>query len=154
MTDGLVDPKKIGIIGFSQTCYYVMEMLTSGSVQVNAASVTDGPMADYWAFLSYGGDLAKMYVAEIGAPPFDRGLRQWLERSPIFKLDKVTTPLLVVGQGIPRSLMEMWAPYAGLRYLEKPWISFILNTHEHVLTNPAVRMASQGGTVGTGSASG
>jgi len=147
VTDGLVDVNKIGIIGFSQTCYYVMDMLTSGSVQVKAASVTDGPMADYWAFLSYGGTQAKMYTAEIGAPPFKAGLQQWLERSPTFKLDKVTTPLLILGEGIPRSLMEMWAPYAGLRYLQKPVDFIILNTNEHVLTNPAVRVASQGGTV-------
>ena len=41
----------------------------------------------------------------------------------------------------------MWEPYAGLRYLHKPVELMMLNTQEHVLTNPAVRMASQGGSV-------
>jgi hypothetical protein len=41
----------------------------------------------------------------------------------------------------------MWEPYAGLRYLHKPVELIMLNTGEHVLTNPAVRMASQGGSV-------
>ena len=41
----------------------------------------------------------------------------------------------------------MWEPYAMLRYLHKPVDLIMLNTDEHVLTNPAVRMASQGGTV-------
>ena len=41
----------------------------------------------------------------------------------------------------------MWQPYAGLRYLHKPVDLMMLNTDEHVLTNPAVRMASQGGSV-------
>ena len=41
----------------------------------------------------------------------------------------------------------MWEPYAGLRYLQKPVDLIMLNTDEHVLTNPAVRMASQGGSV-------
>jgi hypothetical protein len=41
----------------------------------------------------------------------------------------------------------MWQPYAGLRYLQKPVDLTILNTYEHVLTNPAVRMASQGESV-------
>jgi hypothetical protein len=41
----------------------------------------------------------------------------------------------------------MWEPYAALRYLHKPVDLTMLNTYEHVLTNPAVRMASQGGSV-------
>ena len=41
----------------------------------------------------------------------------------------------------------MWEPYAGLHYLHKPADLIMLNTDEHVLTNPAVRMASQGGSV-------
>jgi hypothetical protein len=41
----------------------------------------------------------------------------------------------------------MWGPYAGLRYLKKPVDLILLNTRQHVLTNPAVRMASQGGSV-------
>jgi hypothetical protein len=41
----------------------------------------------------------------------------------------------------------MWAPYAVLRYLHKPVDLIMLNTDEHVLTNPTVRLASQGGSV-------
>jgi len=53
---------------------------------------------------------------------------------------------LVVGEG-PRSLLFMWEPYAGLHYLQKPVDLIMLKTDEHVLTNPAVRLASQGGSV-------
>ena len=84
--------------------------------------------------------------AMIGAPPFGEGLQQWLKRSPGFNLDKVNTPLLVVGEG-PLSLLSMWEPYAGLHHLQKPVDVIMLNTDEHVLTNPAVRLASQGGLV-------
>jgi hypothetical protein len=82
----------------------------------------------------------------IGAPPFGEGLQQWLKRSPAFNLEKLTTPLLFVGEG-PFSLLFMWQPYAGLRYLKKPVDLIMLNTREHVLTNPGVRLASQGGSV-------
>jgi hypothetical protein len=58
----------------------------------------------------------------------------------------MTAPLLVVGEG-PGSLLSMWQPYAGLHDLKKPVDLMMLNTDEHVLTNPAVRMASQGGSV-------
>ena len=68
------------------------------------------------------------------------------KHSPTFNLDRVHTPLIVVGEG-PLSLLSMWEPYAGLRYLKKPVDLVMLNTNEHVLTNPAVRMASQGSSV-------
>ena len=82
----------------------------------------------------------------IGAPPFGEGLAQWLKKSPGFNLDKVKSPLMVVGQG-PDVLLTMWAAYAGLRQLNKPVDLIMLNSDEHVLTNPDVRMASQGGSV-------
>jgi hypothetical protein len=53
---------------------------------------------------------------------------------------------MVAGQG-PDVLLTMWAAYAGLRQLKKPVDLIMLNSDEHVLTNPAVRMASQGGSV-------
>ena len=41
----------------------------------------------------------------------------------------------------------MWEPYAALRYLSKPVDLIVLKDAEHILSNPAARMASQGGTV-------
>jgi len=58
----------------------------------------------------------------------------------------VTTPLLVVGEG-PYGLLLMWEPYSALHHLQRPVELMLLNTREHILTNPALRMASQGGSV-------
>jgi hypothetical protein len=102
-------------------------------------------MTDYLGYMLFP-DVGNEYDSIIGAKPFGEGLQQWLRRSPGFNLERVTTPLLVVGEG-PLSLLSMWQPYAGLRYLHKPVDLMMLNTDEHVLTNPAVRMASQGGSV-------
>jgi dipeptidyl aminopeptidase/acylaminoacyl peptidase len=146
VSEGLVDPEKIGIIGFSRTCFYVMETLTSSSLHVSAASITDGVMETYFQYMMRPERFASEANSMIGAPPFGEGLQQWLKRSPGFNLDKVKAPLLVVGEG-PSSTLFMWEPYAGLRYLQKPVDLIMLNTREHVLTNPAVRMASQGGSV-------
>ncbi len=144
ISEGLVDPGKIGMVGFSRTCFYVMETLTTSSLRIKAASITDGVMEDYlqYMFFLHSREADSM----IGAMPFGEGLQQWLKRSPGFNLDKVTAPLLVVGEG-PTSLLLMWEPYAGLRYLQKPVDLMMLLTDEHVLTNPAVRLASQGTTV-------
>src|SRR5437867_2796132 len=144
VADGLADPDRIGIIGFSRTCYYVMEALTTGSsLRPKAASVTDGVMETYFQYIQ--SPEASEANAKIGAAPLGEGLRKWIERSPGFNLDKITTPLLVNAEGRGINLLEMWEPYAGLHYLHKPVELVILNTDEHVLTNPAVRLASQGG---------
>jgi dipeptidyl aminopeptidase/acylaminoacyl peptidase len=145
VSDGLADPEKIGIIGFSRTCFYVMEMLTASALHLKAASITDGVMFDYLQYL-LNDRVSSEAEAAIGAPPFGNGLQQWMKRSPGFNLHKIATPLLVVGEG-PVSLLEMWEPYAGLRFLHKPVDLMMLNTDEHVLTTPSVRMASQGGSV-------
>jgi dipeptidyl aminopeptidase/acylaminoacyl peptidase len=144
VSEGLVDADKIGIIGFSRTCFYVMEALTTSSLHIKAASVTDGIMADYLQYMLY--PVGDQFDSMIGAKPFGEGLQQWLKRSPGFNLDKVTAPLLVVGEGRLR-LLSMWLPYAGLRYLNKPVDLVMLNTSEHELTNPGARLASQGGSV-------
>jgi hypothetical protein len=151
VSEGLVDPERIGVIGFSRTCFSVMEALTGSSLHFKAALVTDGLMASYFQYIQtidgFGGnEIARNFDAMIGAPPFGEGLQQWLKRSPAFNLDKVTAALMVVAEG-RSSLLFMWEPYAGLRYLHKPVDLIMLNTGEHVLTNPAMRLASQGGSV-------
>jgi len=150
VAEGLIDSEKIGIIGFSRTCFYAMETLTTSSLHIKAASITDGQMATYLQYMIAVGfldDVPPQFDTVIGARPFGTGLQQWLTRSPGFNLDKITAPLLVNAEG-PLSLLSfMWEPYAGLRALRKPVDLIMLNTQEHVLTNPAVRMASQSGTV-------
>ncbi len=106
-------------------------------------------MFDYFQYLTsvdFPGDFLLDQANEIGAPPFGEGLQQWIKRSPGFNLEKVNTPLMVVGEG-RSSLFSMLQPYCGLRALRKPTELVLLNTDEHVLTNPAVRMASQGGSL-------
>ena len=51
VSEGLVDPERIGIIGFSRTCFYVMETLTTSSLHFKAASITDGVMVDYFQYI-------------------------------------------------------------------------------------------------------
>jgi dipeptidyl aminopeptidase/acylaminoacyl peptidase len=150
VSEGLVDPERIAIIGFSRTCFYVMEALTASSLHFKAALITDGLMATYLQYITtidaFENEIPRQFDSMIGASPFGEGLQQWLKRSPAFNVDKITAPLLVVAEG-RSSLLFMWEPYAGLRYLHRPVDLIILNMDEHVLTNPAVRLASQGGSV-------
>lgn len=148
--DGLVDRDHVGIIGFSRTCYYVLQALTTGTLYFKAASITDGFDEGYLQYMmevdDVGNAVAHEADAMIGAPPFGAGLLRWLSRSPEFNMNKVETPLQVVALG-HRSLLSMWEPYAALRYLKRPVDLIVLHSNEHLLTNPASRMVSQGSTV-------
>jgi dipeptidyl aminopeptidase/acylaminoacyl peptidase len=149
-SDGLIDPNNVGIIGFSRSCYYVMKALTESKVEFKAASITDGVTEGYVQYMTSvdAGANAVSHEADamIGSSPFGQGLQQWLKESPEFNMHKVTTPLQVVALG-HFSLLFMWEPYAALRYLNKPVDLMLLNTGEHVLTNPQARMSSQGSTL-------
>jgi hypothetical protein len=150
--DGIVDRNRVGIIGFSRTCYSVLEALTISTAHYVAASVTDGDDNGYLQYLIFvgasGNDVYERdYEAVNGGLPFGPGLQLWLQRSPGFHLDRITTPLQIVARG-RMGLLEEWEPYAALRVMKKP-VDLILLTERgtHVLSNPFQRMISQGGTV-------
>ena len=148
-TEGVVDPNRVGIIGFSHTGYYVLEALTTSTLRFKAATISDTTNYGYLQYLTWdaGGDgIAHEADAAIGASPFGAGLQQWLNRSPEFNMNKVETPLQVVAHSRSRVLL-MWEPYRVLRYLKKPVPLIVLTDDEPELTNPAARMVSQGGSV-------
>jgi dipeptidyl aminopeptidase/acylaminoacyl peptidase len=146
--EGLIDATRIGIIGFSRTCYNTLEVLTRSKLHIVAATITDGVNEGYWQYLFTAdtpvfGDEASILN---GGEPFGAGLQQWLQNSPNFNLDRTDAAIQVVGEGMS-SLMFMWEPYALMRYQGKAVDLVLLNTDEHVLTTPAIRVASQGGAV-------
>lgn len=149
-SSGTIDIDRVGIIGFSRTCYYILRALTTSKVHFRAASITDGINFSYFEYISTTDPVEGRYTEQvnkvIGARPFGEGIRQWLTQSPEFSMDRVTTPLQVVANG-RCTILEMWEPYAALRLQHKPVDLIVLRSGTHVLTNPRERLASQGGTV-------
>ena len=148
--EGLIDRDKVGIVGFSRTCYYVLEALTDDKLRLAAAANADGLNAGYFQYL-YSVNIsmnagARGFERMNGARPFGEGLKVWLEKSPLFRSDRIKAPLLETAFG-EKGLMIMWEPLAVLRYQNKPVDLILLDTQEHVLTKPSARMASQGSTV-------
>jgi hypothetical protein len=148
VAEGSVDPEKVGIVGFSRTGQYVMEALTASPSLFEAALVTDSRVGTYLEYVMAEDHIGatRQIDAMIGASPFGEGLQLWLQRAPGFHLDTITTPLLVIPHG-RSALLRMLEPYAGLHHLHRPVELMMLNTAEHVVSNPAMRIASQGGSV-------
>jgi dipeptidyl aminopeptidase/acylaminoacyl peptidase len=141
--DAVIDPARVGVIGFSRSVYHVLAAITTARHPFAAASVTDGVTFGYFEYL-FAVDSGDWEADAInGGKPFGaEGLQNWLARSPEFNMDKARTPLLLLQPGAP-SVFADWEPYAALRYLKKPVDLIMLQTGTHVMTNPTQRLASE-----------
>jgi hypothetical protein len=117
--DGWIDPRRVGVVGFSYTCYYTLYALTNDPDLFAAASITDGWNQGYWQYLIDDRSTVDLFEQVNGGRPWGAGQANWLARSPGLNLDKVKAPLLVsaLEQG---TLLSEWEPYAGLHLLGKP----------------------------------
>lgn len=146
--DGYVDSAQVGLEGFSRTCIYVTHALAFGDTKYRAATLTDGVTESYMLYFTVL-DASPWFQQEtdvaLGAP-VGTGLLRWIQESPIFHLERNQAAVQINALG-KESLLTMWEPYARLRYSNKPVDLTLFNTSEHTVTNPMVRLASQGGAV-------
>ncbi len=151
---GLVDRTKVGLMGWSATCYHVQYTLTHSQYKFAAAMITDGIDMSYLQYLIFQPTRPLMAAKATtshealvnGGPPVGRLLQTWLERAPDFSLDRVRTPLRIMALQ-PPALLEEWEVYAGLLLQHKPVEMVYLPDGEHGLVKPQERLTSQQGAV-------
>jgi hypothetical protein len=144
---GLVDPKKVGIIGFSRTCWFVEESLLEAPGRYAAAVIADGADQSYFQYMLVAPELPGLESERYnGGKPVGKALESWIKKAPNFRLSVLLTPLRL--QAInPASLVGEWEIYASLRVQRKPVDMVYFPLGQHVLQNPAERTASQQGDV-------
>ncbi len=152
-TQGLIDRTKVGMQGFSRSCYHTLYFLTHSQYPIAAATVTDGVDFSYLQYLIFAptrlglpGQGFKWDEAVNGGPPFGSGMAMWQGRSSGFNLDKVTAALQLTALQ-PFALLQEWEPYAGLLLQGKPVEMIYIPDGEHILTKPWEQMTSQQGAV-------
>jgi hypothetical protein len=146
---GLIDPKKVGIIGFSATCPYVEYALIKAPNRFAAATIADGIDNSYMQAMLWGTSnvgLQEQYRRINGVSPFGNGLKHWLQVAPNFQLATVTTPLRIEAIR-PASLLSEWELYSSLSQQKKPVDLIYLPQGQHILQKPWDRMVSQQGNV-------
>jgi dipeptidyl aminopeptidase/acylaminoacyl peptidase len=139
---GLIDRGKVGMQGFSRTCFYTLYFLTHSSFPIAAADITDGVDYNYFQTLAFVDNDDKIN----GGPPWGPTHAAWVERTSGFRLDRVTAPLRVTAIQ-PYSLLQEWEPYVGLLLQHKPVELVYLPDGAHVLVKPWERLTSQQGAV-------
>jgi dipeptidyl aminopeptidase/acylaminoacyl peptidase len=146
---GVIDSRRVGLMGFSRTCLYVKYALTQLDQRFSAAVIADGLDAGYFQYLMfYNIDPAgaEEFESIIGGSPFGSGLSLWLKRSPGFLLDKVHTPVQIQALG-RESILDEWEWFEGLKRLDRPVDLIYIPTGTHILVKPWERLTSQEGAV-------
>jgi dipeptidyl aminopeptidase/acylaminoacyl peptidase len=148
---GMIDPARVGIIGFSRTGWEVEFDLVHSNVHYAAATATDNvqySLSDYWLLPWATKDAERMY----GGPPYGESLENWEKYSISFNLDKVHTPLLMEEMGynvhddisysLPISLAVYYEISKGLTRLGKPVEMYYYPDEDHQLDHPRARLAT------------
>jgi dipeptidyl aminopeptidase/acylaminoacyl peptidase len=135
---GLIDDRRVGIIGWSHTCFEVKYALShTGLFSVAALGEgEDGGYFQYLAGLNSFVDVATLY----GGPPYGKNLSQWVDEAPGFNLDKVSAPLRIAVHS-PRALLLDWEWFSGLSDLHKPVELIMLKDGNHFLEKPNEKLA-------------
>jgi dipeptidyl aminopeptidase/acylaminoacyl peptidase len=144
--EGVIDPHRVGAIGFSFTCFHVLYALVHKPSLFAAAAITDGNNVSYLQYLLWADiPVAQEYAEKVnGGVPFGTGLLHWALSAPGFNSNQIKTPLLIsaLEKG---ALIGEWEIYAGLRRLKKPVDMLWLKQENapHVLVQPQQRYLSQ-----------
>lgn len=147
--DGIVDKRRVGIIGFSRPVWHVESALERAPSLFVAATLADGIDVGYMQYLVFGEGnrpLASQFERTNGGPPFGGGLRKWSELAVPFHLDRVRTPIRIEAIG-PASLLGEWENYSSLRQQGKIVDLVYIPNGQHILQTPLERLASQEGNV-------
>lgn len=144
--DGIIDRNRVGIMGFSRTVYHVAYTLTHSSYHFAAATLADGFDGDYFQAIAFGMTEGPDATAVNGAPPWGSGLEKWFERSPLFNVERVDSPVRLEAYGMD-SVLGLWGWYSLLSRRQMPVEMIVLPHAPHLLVKPWERLASQQGDV-------
>lgn len=145
--EGLVDPAKVGITGYSRAGGFVAKAITEAPDRFAAAAVVNtdpGSQFGYYTYINYGFPGNSRRIADFfaGSLPYGNGLQNWFERAPGFNTEKIRAPVLV-SAGDPQHLLALWNLYAPLLDQHKPVELQYIRNGQHNLTKPLEVLAHQ-----------
>lgn len=147
---GLVDPGRVGIIGWSHAGIYVWHTLIDDPATYKAVILSEPSTyvySEYLANVDYLGTLREEEIASVvGAAPWGAGLKAWMHRATDFNADRICAPILFYLNS-PTALVYGWGAYAILRAQNKPVDLLYIRDGSHVLEKPRERLAEQERTV-------
>jgi dipeptidyl aminopeptidase/acylaminoacyl peptidase len=146
--EGVVDPARVGIIGWSATGERVLNLVTFSDIPIRAATMADGDVNSLFSMaISYGaGDNIWIRVERLNnGLPYGSTLDRWVENDPALHTDCVQAALRIETYG--PWVLPNWDIYALLRRQYKPAEMIVIPGGTHSLSRPGERMISLQGNV-------
>jgi hypothetical protein len=146
---GLIDRSKVGVVGFSWTCWYAVNAIVKAPKLFAAATVADGLDNSYMQYVLFAPDetIIREQMDRIrGGSPFGADQQRWFAEAPGFHLDQVETPVRIEVIN-PMSVLQEWELYSSLRMQHKPVDLIYFPEGVHIHQRPQERLESQQGNV-------
>jgi len=147
-SEGVIDPARVGIIGWSATGERVLNLVTFSDLPLQAATLADGDANTLFSVaVTYGGGdnlWARKERINDGLP-FGPSLDRWIRSDPSLHTDCVRTALRIETYG--PAVLNNWDIYALLRRQYKPAEMIVIPGGSHSLSRPGERMLSLQGNV-------
>jgi len=146
--EGMVDPARVGIMGWSATGERVLNLVTFSGLPIRAATLADGDANTLFAMsVTYGASDSIWVRRERinDGLPFGPSLQRWTHNDPSLHTDCVRAALRIETYG--PWVLNNWDIYALLRRQYKPAEMIVIPGGTHSLSRPAERMVSLQGNV-------
>ncbi|MBO9669551.1 MAG: hypothetical protein J7485_03440 [Sphingobium sp.] len=146
---GVIDRRRVGLIGWSRTAYYVEYILSHAPSLACAAVVSDGLDYGAWQHAAFqdlvGNGVVSQYDYIYGGD-IEQEADVWLREMPDLNVSKVVAPTRIEAYGM-LSVLHGWGFYAGLRGHGKHVELVYYPSDIHSLFRPSDRLASLSGTL-------
>lgn len=142
--EGIVDPKRIGISGYSYSGWLVATSLARAPDRFAAAEIANSDPVTLTGYYEYVGTPLAKADADfyVGARPYGEGLKDWIDRVPSLSTDKITAAVLFQPAD-PWHLLGIWDMYAAMLDQGKPVELQYMRSGEHNIRKPLQVLAHQ-----------
>lgn len=140
---GIIDPRRVGLIGFSRAGMHVGYAITFSGRRFAAATIADSIAMGYFGYINRGA--STHFERLIGAPFWGDTRHLWLERSPAFNQHRIRTPLRIETYGA--YINDHWDTFVLLRKHKRPVEMIHIPNALHPLRRPRARYTSLQGNV-------
>jgi dipeptidyl aminopeptidase/acylaminoacyl peptidase len=144
---GLIDPRRIGLVGFSRSGLMTYYALTHpGRTKLAAAVIADGWSASYGEYVidaatSPPGSSSHAEADEYYGGSFWQNKQAWLEYAPGFNVDRIRTPVLFTTTGRFNTILTL-ETLGAMRLTRRPYEYLVFPEGSHQLQTPRERQAS------------
>ncbi|MCS7182609.1 MAG: prolyl oligopeptidase family serine peptidase [Thermoanaerobaculum sp.] len=140
IAQGLVDPDRLGVLGWSNGAILTIALtVTTDRFKAAAPGAGDVNWISDYGTCAFGVRFDNSYF---GGPPWEK-LEVYIEKSPLFRLHRVTTPTLIFfgEQDTAVPTEQGWQHFRALQQVGKAPVRFVLFPGEgHSLAKPAHRL--------------